>query len=140
MRSQATRASVIGTWLTMLAALIVAMAAGFKWAGIVLIAIIVAFVLFALARGAVESWQMTGLQRAVSGSSRPSVLACDAAARGDTEYLISALADPEMRAIAAWQLGRLRAEQAVPARSPALGVRTDLLPTSLGPAAPPLGD
>ena len=61
------------------------------------------------------------------GSSQRSVLAVkEAAQRGDVEFLINALADPDMRGSAALRLGDLGAREPVPALIRNLRVRNDL--------------
>jgi HEAT repeat protein len=56
----------------------------------------------------------------------PVLVVSDAARRGDVSFLISALADPDMRGSAALRLGDLRARQAVPALLRNLRVGNDL--------------
>lgn len=56
----------------------------------------------------------------------PGLAARDAARRGDVDYLIDALIDPEARGHAALRLGDLRERRAVPALIRNLGVRNDL--------------
>lgn len=60
------------------------------------------------------------------GSKRPLAAVGDAATQQDVDFLISALADPEMRGSAALRLGDLGVRRAVPALIRNLRVRNDL--------------
>ena len=75
-----------------------------------------------------------------SNPTHPGFAARDAARRGDIDYLIAGLADPEMRVAAARQLGKLGAQEAVPVLTQNLRARSDSCRMSAVRALGKIGD